>query len=73
MFNVSLDENGDAKGLHDQDFIYSGKKLINPLFSTSRTLQLGGDLCLQSHIEQVFNVFKAEEHGLKLEDVERRD
>ena len=73
MFTTSLDEKGDAKGLHDQDYIHIGKKLINPLLSAARTLQLGGDLCLHSHIEQVFKEFIPEEHGLKLEDVERRD
>jgi hypothetical protein len=30
-----------AYGLHDQDFIHNGKKLVNPLDSTSRILKLG--------------------------------
>jgi hypothetical protein len=72
-FSGSLHSNGAASGLHDQDYIHNGKKLINPLLSAARTLQLGGDLCLHSHIEQVFHQFTAEEHGLKMEDVERRD
>ena len=73
MFTASLDEKEDAMGMHDQDYIHNGKKLINPLLSAARTLQLGGDLCLHSHIEQVFKEFTPEEHGLKLEDVERQD
>ena len=51
MFIASLDEKGDARRLHNQDYIHNGKKLINPLLSAARTLHLGGDLCLHSHIE----------------------
>jgi len=72
MLSASLDENGDTRGLHDQDFIHNGKKLINPLLSAARTLQLGRDLYLQNHIKQVFHAFRALEHGLKLEDIKRR-
>ena len=72
VFNASLDDKGNATGLHDQDYIHN-KKLTNPLLSAVRILQLGGDLCLHGHIEQVFHEFRIKEHGLKLEDVERRD
>lgn len=54
MFIASLDVCESARGLHDQDYIHNGKKLVNPLLSAARTLQLGGDLCLHGHIEQVF-------------------
>ena len=73
VFSASLNPSGNAKGLHDQDYIHNGKKLINPLLSAARTLQLGGDLCLHGHIEQVYEQFTVEEHGLIAEDVERRD
>lgn len=73
MFSASLDENGNAKGLHDQDYLHNGKKLINPLLSAARILQLGGDLCLHNHIELVFQQFESDEHGLKMEDVDRKD
>jgi hypothetical protein len=73
MISASLDENGDAKGLHDQDYLHNGKKLINPLLSAARILQLGGDLCLHNHIELVFQQFESDEHGLKMEDVDRKD
>ena len=73
VFTASLDSGGNAKGLHDQDYIHNGKKLINPLLSATKTLQLGGDLCLHGHIEQVFQQFTVEEHGLTGEDVQRRD
>ena len=73
MFTATIEDHSYATGLHDQDYIHNGKKLINPLLSAARTLQLGGDLCIHSHIEQVFHQFMAEEHGLKMEDVERKD
>ena len=38
MFSASLDEHGNATGLHNQDYIHNGKKLINPLLSVARTL-----------------------------------
>jgi hypothetical protein len=38
VFTASLDSCGNAKGLHDQDYIHNGKKLINPLLSATKTL-----------------------------------
>ena len=73
MFTATIEDHSYAIGLHDQDYIHNGKKLINPLLSAARTLQLGGGLCIHSHIEQVFHQFIAEEHGLKMEDVERKN
>jgi hypothetical protein len=73
MFTASLDEKGNARGLHNQDYLHNGKILINPLLSAARRLQLGGDLCLHQHIELVFEKFQFEDHGLKLEDVHRKD
>ena len=35
VFSASLNPSGNAKGLHDQDYIHNGKKLINPLLSTA--------------------------------------
>lgn len=73
MFSASLDENVDAKGFHNQDYLHNGKNLINPWFSTARILQLGGNLCLHSHIELVFQQFESDEYGLKMKDVDRKD
>ena len=73
IFSASVDSNGSATGLHDQDYIHNGTKLINPLLSAARTLQLGGDLCLHGHIELVFQQFGSDEHGLRMEDVDRKD
>jgi hypothetical protein len=60
---------GQVQGLHDQDFIHNGKKLINPLDSPVRVLQLGGDICCLEHLGMVYNKFSYDEHGLRLEDI----
>ena len=41
-------------GLHDQDFIHNGKKLINPLDSPVKNLQLGADVCYLDHLGMVY-------------------
>jgi len=62
LFSAGLDANSDAFGLHDQDYIHNGKKLINPLDSPVRDLMLGGDICTIEHVAQVFNKFTQDEH-----------
>lgn len=59
--------------MDDQDYIQNGKKLINPLLSTTRTLELGGEFYLHVHIELVFQQCDSEKHGLKMEDVDMND
>jgi hypothetical protein len=61
--------NGQVQGLHDQDFIHNGKKLINPLDSPVRVLQLGGDICCLEHLGMVYNKFSYDEHGLRPKDI----
>jgi hypothetical protein len=73
LMSAGLDNEGRIHGLHDQDFIHNGKKLINPLDSPVRILQLGGDMCCLEHIGLVYNKFNFDEHGLKLEDVKCQD
>ena len=73
LLSGSLQESGEVQGLHDQDWIHNGKKLVNPLDSSVRVLQLGTDVALLTHLGQVFNKFTIDEHGLKLEDVNRTD
>jgi hypothetical protein len=60
-------------GLHDQDFIHNGKKIINPLDSLVKTLQLGRDVCVLGHIGLVHNKFTFDQHGLRDEDVSHPD
>ena len=73
FFSASLDATGDAKGLHDQDFIHSGKKLINPLDLPVRILQFGCDIAILEHVGMVYNKFTQDKHGLKLEYTTRKD
>ena len=73
FLTASLNAEGDAFGLHDQDYIHNGKKLINPLLSSVWCLQLGGDACLLQHVGLVYNRFTADEHGLRQEDIDRKD
>ena len=62
---------GHVKNLHDQDYIHNGKKLINPLDSPVRLLQLGGDVCCLEHLGFVYNMFSFDEHGLRWEDIDK--
>ena len=73
VFSAKLDSNGNGMGLHDQDFIHNGKKLINPIDSPVRTLQLGADVVTLTHLGLVYNKFSCDQHGLKLEDTNRKD
>lgn len=73
VVEASLNSEGDAFGLHDQDYVHNGKKLINPLLSSVRCLQLGEDVCLLQYVGHVYNRFTADEHGLRQEDIDRRD
>ena len=38
-------------GLYDQDFMHNSKKLVNPLDSLVKTMQLGEDVCCLENIE----------------------
>ena len=73
IFSAKFDCNGDGVGFHDQDFIHNGKKLINPIDSPMRTLQLGSDVVTLTHLGLVYNKFSCDQHGLKLEDTNRKD
>jgi hypothetical protein len=71
IFSVPYSSYGNIQGLYDQDYIYNGKKLINPLDSFESTLQLGGDIAMLEHLDLVYNKYSVDEHGIKLEDVNR--
>lgn len=62
-----------AHGLHDQDYIHNGKKLINPLDSTARTLKLGDHVASLCHFVTLCELYKPDEHGLNREDILRTD
>lgn len=71
ILSASLDSMGNALGLHDQDYIHNRKKLIYPLDSPVRTFYLGQDICCLEHIGLVNNKYTYDQHGLKLDDVQR--
>ena len=73
VLTSAMNEHGEATGLHNQDYIHNGKKLLNPLNSNVRTLRLEVDLALHQQIYQVFNYFTVDEHGLLQEDYDRKD
>ena len=73
IFSAKFECNGDGVGFHDQDFIHNGKKLINPIDSPVRTPQLGSDVVTLTHLGLVYNKFSCDQHGLKLEDTNRKD
>jgi hypothetical protein len=73
LFSAGVDNNGDAFGLHDQDYIHNGKKLINPIDQGGRTLMLGGDVCMLEHVGAIYNKFTQDEHGLRQGDIDRTD
>ena len=49
------------------------KKLINHLKHTSRTLKLGENIVHMNHLQMLLQKCSHLEHGLREEDVERRD
>ena len=73
LLSAVVDEEGKCSGLHDQDWIHNGKKLINPLDSPVKTLQLGEDGAFHTHLGMIYNKYSFDQHGLKLEDVQRKD
>ena len=73
VYSSAVNANGEVIGLHDQDYIHNGKKLLNPLDSNVRTLRLGADMAQHQQICQLFNHFIVDEHGLLQEDYDRKD
>ena len=63
----------NVSGLHDQDYVHNGKKLVNPSDSVARTLMLGGDLYSINHVGMVYSTFSYNKHGLLQTDVDRQD
>lgn len=72
IFSAAKRKDGSIQGLHDQDYIHNGKKLINPLDNAAKRLYLGEELVTLNDIWHVFHTFQGE-HGLQLGDVERKD
>lgn len=45
------------------------KKIINPLDSPIKTLQLGGDMAMHKHLGLLYQMYTFDQHGPKLEDI----
>lgn len=61
------------RGIHSQDPIHNGKKLMNPLDSATRVLAMGDYMAHMSHVKAVFDQLPFAQHGLRANDVERAD
>ena len=61
------------RDLGDQDYIHNHKKLLNPLDHSSRVLMMGGNIVHMNHLQLVYDTFSHTEHGLGLDDINRRD
>lgn len=59
--------------LCDQDYIHNHKKLLNPLDHASRILMIGEYLVHMNHLQLVYNSFPLLDHGLGINDIERKD
>jgi hypothetical protein len=68
-----IDQIEGVSGIHSQDSIHNGKKGINPLDSPHRCLLLGKHMVTIQHLHAVYKAFKPSEHGMQLDDIERKD
>ena len=73
MLIAIIGADGIVYDLLDQDYIHNCKKLVNPLDSLVKVLQLGVDLLALEHVGLVYNKFTFDDHGLLAEDVQRSD
>ena len=73
-WNVSAQRIGeDIYGIHDQDFIHNGKKLVNALDNASRSLAIGDVWITLNHVALVYNIFPIDRHRLRDSDLTRDD
>ena len=72
-FSARILQNNDVYGLHDQDFVHNGKKLVNPLDLPSCHFILGNENATLNHIYLVYHSFSVDRHGLQDGDIKRED
>lgn len=70
---MSLHADGAVHGIHSQDSIHNGKKLMNPMDSAVRVLALGNYMAHMSHVRAVFEKLPFVQHGLRANDIDRTD
>jgi hypothetical protein len=64
---------GAVRDIHSQDSIHNGKKLMNSLDSACRVLALGNHTATMNHVHTVFEKYDVSVHGLRANDVHRKD
>ena len=62
-----------VRDLGDQDYIHNHKKLLNLPDHSSRVLMMGNNIVHMNHLQLVYDTFSHNEHGLGLDDINRRD
>ena len=76
IFSGKLEQSAlgeELKNLSDSDYIHNHKKLDNHLDYVSRDLRIGRYSAHRNDIRSVFENFSRHEHGLRDEDVNKRD
>ena len=73
LFSAKVFATSNVYGLHDQDFVHNGNKLVNPLDSPTRHLILGKEHAFLNHIYLVYASFSVDQHGLQEGDIKRED
>ena len=61
------------RDMTDQDYTHNHKKLINPIYHLTRQLTLGKYLIHMNQLRLFKESFPIEVHGLREEDVTRKD
>lgn len=73
LFTKSILPNNDVYGLHDQDFIHNGMKLVNPLDNATQHLVFGNENTTPNQLFLVHHTFTVDHHGLQKGDGKRED
>ena len=73
LFSAAIRDDGEICNYSDQDYIHNHKKLDRHLDHQARTLYMGQYPVHRNFLRQVLTVFDAHTHGLREEDVNKRD
>ncbi|MCO5593945.1 hypothetical protein L7F22_047964 [Adiantum nelumboides] len=65
-------KDGDVLGMHDQDFVHNGKKLVNVLDKPKHKLALGDVWITLNHVTIVYDSFPVDKHMQEV-DIKRED
>lgn len=73
LFSAAVREDGVVTNLSDQDYIHNHKKLDRHLDHQGRMLYIGHYPLHRNFLRQVLQQFSVHEHGLRVEDVNKKD